>query len=60
VFFATPHFGSAYAAMGWRLRYVPYAAPAPSLARLAPGVCVCVCARTYACVRVRECAHVSM
>ena len=37
VFFATPHFGSEYAAMGWRLRHVPYAAPAPSLARLTPG-----------------------
>eukprot|EP00983_Pelagomonas_calceolata_P111791 1159818-Pelagomonas_calceolata.AAC.3 len=37
VFFATPHFGSDVAAMGWRLRHVPYASPAPSLARLTPG-----------------------
>lgn len=39
VFFATPHFGSDVAAMGWRLRHVPYASPAPSLARLTPGGC---------------------
>ncbi|GLC40763.1 hypothetical protein PLESTB_000025100 [Pleodorina starrii] len=37
VFFGTPHFGNALAAMGWKLRYVPGALPAPSLARLTPG-----------------------
>jgi hypothetical protein len=36
-FFATPHFGSNLAAMGWKLRALPGARPAPSLARLAPG-----------------------
>ncbi|GLI68116.1 hypothetical protein VaNZ11_012443 [Volvox africanus] len=37
VFFGTPHFGNGLAAMGWRLRHVPGALPAPSLARLTPG-----------------------
>jgi hypothetical protein len=37
VFFATPHFGSNLAAMGWQLRKIPGARPAPSLARLTPG-----------------------
>ncbi|GIL79686.1 hypothetical protein Vretifemale_8977 [Volvox reticuliferus] len=37
VFFGTPHFGNAMAAMGWKLRHVPGALPAPSLARLTPG-----------------------
>ena len=37
VFYATPHFGSNIAAMGWKLRHVPGAAPAPFLARLTPG-----------------------
>lgn len=37
VFFATPHFGSQFAAMGWRLRHVPYASPAPVLGKLTPG-----------------------
>ena len=64
VFFATPHFGSTLADVGWRLRRVPYAAPAPSLAKLAPGgllvsflcvcvcVCVCVCRMWYVAVRL--------
>ncbi|KAG2501745.1 hypothetical protein HYH03_000245 [Edaphochlamys debaryana] len=37
VFFGTPHFGNELAAMGWRLRHLPGAHPAPSLARLTPG-----------------------
>ncbi|KAG1658369.1 hypothetical protein FOA52_005750 [Chlamydomonas sp. UWO 241] len=37
LFFATPHFGSNLAAMGWKLRALPGARPAPSLARLTPG-----------------------
>uniref|UniRef100_A0A7R9V257 GPI inositol-deacylase n=1 Tax=Chlamydomonas euryale TaxID=1486919 RepID=A0A7R9V257_9CHLO len=38
LFYATPHFGSNLAAMGWRLRSIPGAPrPAPSLARLTPG-----------------------
>ncbi|GFR49269.1 hypothetical protein Agub_g11249, partial [Astrephomene gubernaculifera] len=37
VFYGTPHFGNTMAAMGWRLRHLPGAHPAPSLARLTPG-----------------------
>eukprot|EP00198_Chlamydomonas_reinhardtii_P002763 XP_001692099.1 predicted protein [Chlamydomonas reinhardtii] len=37
VFFGTPHFGNGMAAMGWRLRHLPGAYPAASLARLTPG-----------------------
>ncbi|KXZ55505.1 hypothetical protein GPECTOR_2g1054 [Gonium pectorale] len=37
VFYGTPHFGNNMAAMGWKLRHVPGALPAPSLARLTPG-----------------------
>lgn len=37
VFYATPHFGNGIAALGWKLRYLPGALPAPSLARLTPG-----------------------
>lgn len=37
VFYGTPHFGSPLAAMGWRLRHLPGAAPAPVLAKLQPG-----------------------
>jgi hypothetical protein len=40
VFFATPHFGNDIAAAGWKLRYLPGAYPAVSLARLAPGASI--------------------
>jgi protein SERAC1 len=36
-FYSTPHFGSGMAALGWKLRHVPGASPAPSIAHLSPG-----------------------
>lgn len=36
-FYATPHFGSGMAALGWKLRHVPGASPAPSIHHLSPG-----------------------
>lgn len=37
VFYATPHFGSGMAALGWKLRHLPGASPAPSIHHLSPG-----------------------
>lgn len=37
VFYSTPHLGSMLASLGWKLRHVPGAAPAPSVRHLAPG-----------------------
>jgi hypothetical protein len=36
-FYATPHFGSGMAALGWKLRHLPGASPAPSIHHLSPG-----------------------
>ena len=36
-FYATPHFGSGIAALGWKLRHLPGASPAPSIHHLSPG-----------------------
>ncbi|KAF6253585.1 hypothetical protein COO60DRAFT_1546218 [Scenedesmus sp. NREL 46B-D3] len=36
-FYSTPHFGSSMAALGWKLRHLPGASPAPSIHHLSPG-----------------------
>eukprot|EP00775_Hariotina_reticulata_P003427 gene3427-3699_t len=36
-FYSTPHFGSSIAALGWKLRHLPGASPAPSIHHLSPG-----------------------